>query len=252
MTWDPSQYLKFDDLRTRPALDLLARIPEIDPATIWDLGCGTGTITSMLADRWPRASTFGLDNSASMLERVPNGTSVTWINGTIEEWTPPTPPDLVFSNAALHWVKHHEILFPRLFNTLTSDGVVAVQMPHNHAEPSHRALYELAASPMWSDQVADLIIESPVAAPEHYHGMLSPITTTLDVWETVYQQPLDGDDAVANWTKGSAMRPYLERLGDDGERFFAAYAEILREHYPRRADGTTLFAFRRLFIVARR
>jgi trans-aconitate 2-methyltransferase len=54
-TWDPQQYLKFSDHRLRPALDLMARIPAIEARTVYDLGCGPGNITRMLAERWPAA-----------------------------------------------------------------------------------------------------------------------------------------------------------------------------------------------------
>lgn len=91
-----------------------------------------------------------------------------------------------------------------------------------------------------------------MAPPEVYHEMLASTLERLDVWETVYQQALNGDDAVAEWTKGSVVRPYLDALGPDAEDFFAEYAAALGPFYARRSDGTTLFAFRRLFIVARR
>ena len=68
--WDPRQYLKFSDHRLRPALDLIARIPPRDFARVWDLGCGPGNVTKLLAERWPAARVSGLDSSAAMLAKA--------------------------------------------------------------------------------------------------------------------------------------------------------------------------------------
>jgi trans-aconitate 2-methyltransferase len=184
-----------------------------------------------------------------MLDRARNHAGIDWVLGDIDAWSPPSEIDLIFSNAALHWVGDHGALFPRLAAHLSPGGVLAVQMPHNHRAPSHQMLYELARSPQWSDRVEHLVVESPVADPEWYHELLAPSFGNLDVWDTVHQQPLTGVDPVAEWTKGSVMRPYLAQLGDDADAFCAEYAERLRPHYPTRSDGITLFGFRRLFIV---
>jgi len=252
MTWDPGQYLRFDDLRSRPALDLINRIPDIEPADVWDLGCGTGEITISLARRWPGAVIHGLDSSAEMLDQARKRGGVDWVQGDIENWSPNRAPDVLFSNAALHWVGDHHTLFPRLGESVAPGGILAVQMPRNHDQPSHQILYGLARSTRWADRVGHLVEETPVATPATYHSLLSSTTTTIDIWETIYQQVLQGPDAVAEWTKGSVMRPYLTELGAEADGFFDEYAASLRHHYPPRGDGTTLFAFRRIFIVATR
>ncbi len=251
-TWDPEQYLTFADLRMRPALDLIGRIPEDSPSQVWDLGCGTGAVTAVLAARWPEAAVHGLDSSPQMLERAAENSGIEWVSGTIEEWRPAAPIDVIFSNAALHWLGDHERLFPSLVGFLSDEGILAVQMPRNHGEASHRVLFETARSRRWKTRLAHLVRANPVATPEEYHEMLSPLAGAVDVWETIYQQALAGEDAVAQWTRGSVIRPYLDALGSDAADFFAEYAEALRPHYPARADGTTLFSFRRLFIVAQR
>lgn len=250
-TWDPTQYLEFADHRLRPALDLLARIDHQGPRSVWDLGCGAGGPTAVLADRWPDATVRGVDSSPDMLDRAKAAYSdIEWIRGDIEDWTSPVPADVVFSNAAIHWLDDHASLLPRLLQQLAPGGVLAIQMPRNHAEPSHQRLNETARSEPWVDRVGDLVRESPVATPEQYHSTLRPLAKTLDIWETVYVQELTGTDAVASWTKGSVVRPFLDALGADGEEFFVDYAARLADDYPAGPDGTTLFTFRRLFIVA--
>jgi trans-aconitate 2-methyltransferase len=136
---------------------------------------------------------------------------------------------------------------------LPAGGILAVQMPNNFAEPSHRAIFALAAEERWRERLAPLLRAPPVAPAEAYLEMLLPRTAHLDLWETTYWHVLDGEDPVPAWTSGSALRPFLGVLDEDERRdFLAAYAQAMRAAYPRRDDGRTPFPFRRLFIVATR
>lgn len=251
-SWDPALYLRFDDHRYRPSLDLVGRLDGEDPRRVWDLGCGTGDLTALLARRWPGAHVTGLDSSAAMLEQARRHDGPDWILGDAATWDPGEPVDLIFSTAALHWVGDHERLFPRLLSFLSPGGVLAVQMPRNFDQPSHTLLHEVAGESRWAERLAHLITPPPVAEPSWYHDLLRPLTGSLDIWETVYLQALTGEDPVATWTRGTAARPYLDALDPtEGEAFFAEYAARIRIAYPASPDGVTLFPFRRLFVVAR-
>jgi trans-aconitate 2-methyltransferase len=219
---------------------------------VFDLGCGTGSVTRLLADRWPDATHTGVDASAEMLAAARREeSSVRWVQANLARWAPDARPDVLFSNAALHWLDDHESLFPRLVGLLAPGGVLAVQMPNNFAEPSHRAITELADRGPWRDRLLPLLRRVPVAPAEVYLSLLLPLAARLDVWETTYWHVLDGEDPVPAWTGGAALRPILGALDENGRRaFMAAYADEMRAAYPRRGDGLTLFPFRRLFIVA--
>ena len=177
---------------------------------------------------------------------------IRWVEGDIADWSADGPADLIFANASLHWLDDHDELFPRLVASLAPGGVLAVQMPRNFDEPSHRVLYEVARLEPWADRVAHRAGWQPVDEPPVYHDRLAPVCSRVEVWETVYYQVLRGENAAAEWVKGSAARPFLEDLGDDAEMFYAEYTRRLQPHYPRRPDGTTLFPFRRLFLIATR
>jgi trans-aconitate 2-methyltransferase len=83
--------------------------------------------------------------------------------------------------------------------------------------------------------------------------VLGKDAASLDIWETEYLQALEGEDAVAEWTKGTWLRPFLDALdGAEQESFENAYRARMRTAYPRRPDGRTLFPFRRLFLIAER
>src|SRR5215204_168663 len=130
--WDPNQYKRFSDHRLRPALELLDRIPLSDPLLIYDLGCGPGEVTQIIAQRWPDANVIGVDNSPQMLEKAQALTDqVTWIEADVAEWEPDDAPDLIYSNATLQWIDGHDELIPRLFELLAPGGCLAMQMPQS-------------------------------------------------------------------------------------------------------------------------
>ncbi len=204
--------------------------------------------------RWPDAEIVGVDNSAAMLtEARASPLAASWVEADIADWHPGAPFDLLFANAALQWLPEHEVLLLRLLNCLRPGGILAVQMPANSAAPSHRLMREIAAAGPWSGKLAGFLGSEPLEPPDWYYDLLAPLTDALDIWMSNYLHVLEGDDPILRWTRSTGLRPVIEVL-DAAEyaNFEAAYAEQLRAAYPRRADGRTLFPFRRLFIVARR
>ncbi len=250
--WDPTVYQRYKAQRDRPALDLLLQIPrDLEPAEIWDLGCGTGEQAAVLAARHAGAKVHGLDSSDAMLAVAhKRPVDIDWRHGDIAAFAPDRPADLIFTNAALHWIPDHARLFPHLAASLAPGGVLACQMPDNRKGRFREVLRETTADPRWADRLSG-VEQTPILKPETYYDLLAP-TCDVDLWSTEYQHVLEGDDAVLAWTRGSTLRPYLDRLGDDVAAFEGAFAERLTAAYPQRADGTTLLAFTRLFIVARR
>lgn len=250
--WDPQQYLRFADERLRPALDLLARIPLEAPARVVDLGCGAGNITAILKRRFPAAEVTGIDGSPAMLEKARVAApDCRFVAAEIATWTPETAPDLIFSNAALHWVGGPGMLFPRLLSMLAPHGVLAVQMPAMHDAPLRRKQLEVAANGPWAEALHGHVSARDILSAGEYWDLLRPHAASLDIWETTYLHPLRGEDAVVEWAAGSSLRPFLEPLTQDLRAGFRrAYADALRPHYPRRPGGTTLLPFRRLFLLA--
>lgn len=254
MGWNPDQYLKFAQPRLRPALDLLGRIALDGPQRIYDLGCGTGNITRLLLERWPDAQITGVDDSAEMLSKAADGSSgIAWVRQSLATWQPDAPADLIYSNAALHWLPNHARLFPALVDALAPGGVLAVQMPRNFLAPSHTAIYDAARAGTWRTKLEPMITPPPVAEPQFYYALLASRARALDIWETEYLHVLEGENAVKEWTKGTWLKRFLDAL-DEPERseFEAEYARRVAAAYPMSPTGKTLFPFRRMFIVLER
>lgn len=253
-TWDATQYLRFSNERLRPALDLLAQVPLTAPGTVVDLGCGPGNVTTILRQRFPGADILGIDGSPEMLDRArTEAPDCRFVQADFAQWSPESPPDLIYSNAALHWAGNHDTLFPRLVSLLPSGGVLAVQMPAMHDAPLRRLQNEVAAQGPWAERLRDAGFARSLPPTETYYDLIRPIVSQLDIWETTYLHVLHGPDAVAEWASGSSLRPFLDRLeGEQQAAFREAYAVALRPFYPQRPDGSTLLPFRRLFFLARK
>ncbi len=253
MQWDPGQYLRYGDERLRPALDLMARVPLETPGQVVDLGCGPGNVTAILKQRWPEAEVIGIDGSAEMLAKAAAAAPGSrFQQADIAGWTPDVPIDLIYSNAALHWLGGHAALFPRLLSHLSPGGVLAVQMPAMHAAPLRALQHEIAATGPWAGHLADVDSAPPILTPGEYWDLLRPLSATLDIWETTYLHALQGEDAAVQWASGTSLKPFLDRLPAVlRAAYLQAYGDAVRPIYPRRADGTTLLPFRRLFMIAR-
>lgn len=255
-TWDPAQYERFAAERERPARELLARLPTgFSPRQIWDLGCGPGRQALGLKSRYREARVHGLDSSAAMLEEArASGAEIDWREGDIGRWRPEAPADLILANASLQWLGDHPAVFPRLVRALAPGGVLAVQMPLAAESPRHGILGEVARQGPWAERLAGVARMSPLLSTEAYYDLLAADCGSVDIWTTTYLHALTGADAVLEWMKGTALRPYLGALDEPAMRaaFLAALGERLAAAYPRRSDGVTLLPFPRLFLIARR
>lgn len=250
VTWDPALYARHAGPRARPFAELTARIGAQAPATVVDLGCGSGELTADLARRWPRAAVTGIDSSPEMLARAPRDAGVRFAPGRAEDFDA-TGVDVLVANAVLQWVPTHRDLLQRWAGQLPPGGWLAFQVPSNFDAPSHRLMRELAGSPPWRHRLAGVLrgAES-VATPAQYLDLLAGAGLVADVWQTEYQHVLQGPDPVLEWVRGTGLRPVLGAL-DPGSaaEFEREYAALLHEAYPAREHGTP-FAFLRTFAVA--
>lgn len=255
--WDPNLYLKFSGYRARPAVDLIAQIELQNPPRVIDLGCGTGNSTEQLHSRWPQAELTGLDNSPEMLSQArKNHPDWNWVQAGVERWNPDTPYDLIFSNAALHWIGDHGSLFPRLMNAVAAGGALAVQMPDSYHLPAHTVMLEVANDPAapWVRALAGAAETISVRPTAFYYDALRKLAGRLNIWQTEYLQILDGPWAILDWVRSTGMRRYTERLPSDEQRkmFEQHCLKKFEQAYPGNDQGKSLFAYRRTFIIAYR
>ena len=254
LEWDPDLLLRFDAERVQVVHDLVSRL-DGQPRRILDLGCGPGTSTRMLGERFPAAEITGVDISEPMLavarERAPGAR---FVCADIGAYRPEAPVDLVFADSALQWLGNHDRLFPKLMGWLAPGGTLAVQMPDNRQEPSHALMRLIAADGPWAPRLVPVAkTRAVIANYGDYYRWLRPLSVALDIWQTAYILPLDGVEAIVDWFRGSALRPFLAPLSPaEVEAFLARYRRDLAESYELEADGKVLFIYPRLFMLARK
>ncbi len=247
--WDAATYDRFAVERERPSLDLIARLVGPPPRRIVDLGCGSGLSTQALARAFPQAEIVGVDTSAAMLAvaamRLPQ---VRFVQEDVAAFDP-SGFDLVFANAVMQWVPGHLQILGKIARGLPEGGRIAVQSPDNFDEPSHRSMREVAARLGLPPQEP----REKIGSFADYEAALVPPCAELDLWRTTYAHRLGSVSDIVKWVEGTGLRPFVEAL-DKTQRaaFMAAYQAAIAPAYPPSRNGTTLFPFPRLFLVATR
>lgn len=255
-SWSSKQYLIFENERTRPVRDLLSAVPAQEARTVVDLGCGPGNSTEILAERYPAARTIGLDSSSNMVEaarkRLPG---IDFDVADIQDWKAEGPFDVILANAVFQWIPDHQTILPALTRKLAEGGSLAIQMPDTLNEPAHNLMREIALDARWAPKLAAAAGErTQLQSADWYYRTLKPHCSRVDIWLTRYYHVLPGGaPAIAEWFKGSGLRPFLSRL-DEAEQaqYLEQYVAEVTKAYPAQPDGSVLLPFPRLFIVATR
>ena len=247
--WDPSLYLQYSAERTRPAAELLARVPLADIISAVDLGCGPGNSTALLKQRWPSAQIAGVDNSPAMLEEARQALpDCHFVESDIRHYKPDQPLSLIYANASLQWIPDHYHLLPHLVSLLQLNGVLALQMPDNWLEPTHALMREVA----WEQGYPDRGREQ-LPGIHAYYDILTDARCDVDIWRTTYFHQMRSHQAIIDWVSATGLRPWLQDLNEsEQQNFLKRYLELLEEQYPLQENGQILLAFPRLFMVAQR
>jgi trans-aconitate 2-methyltransferase len=224
MSWSPDQYERFRAERKQPFLDLVSLIERRPRMRVVDLGCGTGDLTRELHETLGASETVGIDDSETMLLKSGHfqGEMLRFERGNIEAFVTDQPYDLVFSNAALHWIPAHEQLLVRLTNFLATDGQIAIQMPANDTHPSHSVAAEVAREFGLTERPAYVL------EPERYADLLYRLGYKRQhVRLHVYGHALPSSDDVVEWVRGALLTYYEAQLDA------AKYAEFLETYRSR-------------------
>ena len=250
--WDPDAYLRFEQERTQPSRDLVARIELSRPNAIVDIGCGPGTSTRVLREAWPEADVTGLDNSEDMIHKAQaTYPAQKWVLADAARWQPDKAYDLVFANATLHWIPHHEQLLKRLFDAVKEGGVLAGQVPFNVESPLLKAVAGVSESPRWRELMRGSREQIFYRDETYYYDILSTLSDRIDMWMTTYLHVMESQESLLEWHSSTGLKVYLDRIQDDAGKlqFKNEILEACKADYPVRASGKVLFPFKRIFFA---
>lgn len=254
MPWDPEIYNKFKDLRNKPFYDLMDFIKLPESSNAIDLGCGTGEQTSILAKKFSKTDFLGIDSSSEMLEKSKSfeannlrfdQMSVENLAESDKKW------DLVFSNAALQWSDHHEVLFPKLIDVINAGGQFAVQMPVQKDNLLNKILYQLAEEDPFKTYFKGWKRDSPILSMDQYAQiMFDGGLEEIQIMQKVYPIIANDHDALYNFISGSALIPYMELLQEDQkELFISTFKTRITEHFPKLP---AIYAFKRILLYGKK
>jgi trans-aconitate 2-methyltransferase len=252
--WSPEQYLRFREERRQPFLDLLAMVDREPRMRVADLGCGTGDLTLHLHTALGARETIGVDASPEMLAKaeVHRDRGLLFVQDDLATYGEGESFDLVFSNAALHWVADHPALLAQLSRRVRPGGQLAVQVPYNFDQPSHLAANLAAQDPPFRLSLNGYVKPVHVLRPEHYAKLLHDLGFLQSIVQMrVYQHLLPSRDDIVQWVKGTTLTDYEKRLPPDlFDSFVERYRERLFELVP--DERPLLFTFNRILMWARR
>jgi trans-aconitate 2-methyltransferase len=250
--WNPELYLRFRNERTQPSIDLVSRINIANPGNIIDIGCGPGNSTRVLRDRWPESRITGLDNSPGMIEKAKSDyPGQEWLLGDASTFSPSSKYSLVFSNATIQWIPDHEKLISRWFGFVEDNGALAVQLPKFRDMPLGLLIEMTSGAPKWKKALSGCAELFTYHDYGFYYDLLAGKSSSMELWETSYIHQLDSHEAVLEWSRGTGLKPYLDRLSEALKKEFER--ELLSgisKAYPAGGNGKVLFPFKRLFFIA--
>jgi len=222
---------------------------------IADLGCGPGNSTQVLRLRWPDAELVGIDSSPQMIDAAKQQyPDQAWQLDDIATWEPPSQYDLVYSNAAFHWLPNHASLLNRLWSFVAHDGALAFQIPSKTHVTIRALIHEVSSDPQWTHRMATARAAMTMESPSFYYDTLSAKALRLDIWETEYFHVMESAGSIVDWIASTGLRPFLSALNSaaEGDRFMEELNIRAARAYETRSDGKVLFPFRRTFVIAYR
>ncbi|MDP2310049.1 MAG: methyltransferase domain-containing protein [Pseudomonadota bacterium] len=245
-TWNPTQYERFRAERAQPFVDLLGMVRVRPGLRVLDLGCGTGELTALLAQRLPGSMVEGIDSSAAMLAKAVPGPGLTFRHADIASLAEASGVDLLFSNAALQWVPDNEALLGRWLRDLAPGAQIAVQVPRNEEHASHRIAEIVAGEEPFRTHLGGWVRRSAVLPLERYAELLwAHGFQEQECLERIYGHVMGAPADVVEWVKGTLLTAYMGRLGPElGAAFVARYRERLVEALGE--AGPYFYPFRRL------
>ncbi|MCC3865111.1 methyltransferase domain-containing protein [Terrisporobacter petrolearius] len=256
LDWNPDLYLKFEKERTLPAKDLISRIEAINPKKILDVGCGSGNSTHELKKRWPNSEIIGIDNSKAMIEKARSLYDDTKfiLQDATDDLSALGKFDIIFSNAAIQRIPDHENLIKSLYNSLEDEGILAIQLPLVDEVKAQQALYELEHVKKYKQYLDNRSLRFNTKSKEYYYDILSSLFNpeSIYIWSTTYTHAMDSLDDILKWYESTTLVPYLDSFPNEEiiSNFKNNFYIKLKNVYFPRPNGSVLFNYERLFLVA--
>lgn len=221
---------------------------------ILDLGCGNGLLTAKLAERVPKGKVVGVDSSSSMLEQAEKHSTdnMEFRLMDMENMEIDDKFDVVFSNAALHWVKGHLHLLKLVYDCLNTNGIMRVQFAgEGNCMNLYGVLTDAISSPEFESNFTSF--EWPWYMPNvsEYEKLLSSAGfEQYRVWMENADRNFPDEDSFVGWIEQPGLVPFMTFLPEEKAALFRDLVVGKTKKTAAQPDGTYFEYFRRLNVYA--
>jgi trans-aconitate 2-methyltransferase len=162
--------------------------------------------------------------------------------------------DLIFSNAAIHWIPDHRALLRKFHGLLAEGGILAVQLPLFWDMPLGKIIDGVSRHPRWDSLTAQVANQFTIHDYSFYYDQFAALFRKVEIWETSYMDTLDSHLSMIDMIRSTGMKPYLEQLNSPAarEEFEQEVLTEIVKVYPVQQNGRVILPFKRLFFIGQR
>ncbi|RJS86448.1 class I SAM-dependent methyltransferase [Methanophagales archaeon] len=252
--FDGKKYEKTSHCQSEWGNELIAELNLKGNEAILDLGCGNGFTTKELAERVPHGKVVGIDSSSSMLEaaKAHKTANMELLLLDINEMAFDNEFDVVFSNAAHHWVLDHEKLLKNIYNALKPNGFMRIQFAGDGNCPNLiEVLREVMELPEFVTSFKRFIWPWYMIKPEEYEKLLSHTEfRNYKVWGENKDRYFSDDQSMIGWIEEPSIVPFLAVLPENLKMRVRDTVVGRMIERTKQRDGTYFETFRRINVYA--
>lgn len=254
--FDGEKYKKASRHQKEWGNSLIAELSLRGNEAILDLGCGDGGLTEELAQAVPEGNVLGIDASAGMIEtaRQRKRDNLEFRQTDINDIEFENMFDVIFSNAALHWVKDHTKLLHNTFRALKEKGVLLWDFA---GEGNCSNFFSVVRDQMQSQKYEQYFREFEwpwyMPAKAEYEKLVAAVGFSVyDVAEVNRDRSFADADEMIKWIDQPSIVPFISILPDDIKGDFRKDVIRVMLERTQQQDGTCFETFRRIHVMARK
>ncbi len=254
--WDAEQYARNSAAQFQWAVELIAKLALQGNERILDIGCGDGKVTAELARQAPRGEVVGVDSSQEMISRArtafPSVPGLSFMVMDARALSFEQPFDVIFSNAALHWVKDHRTLLRGVADSLKPGGRILFQMGgRGNGEEIFSVAAQVVRKGAWQGCFRGFEFPWGFYGPEEYIPWLREAGLAPRRVELIPRDMRQkGRDGLLGWVQTTWM-PYTERLPESmREKFLTECVDAYLSAHPLTPQGEAVVKMVRLEVEA--
>jgi len=221
-----------------------------------DLGCGDGVLTAKIASLLPQGFVLGIDASLGMIHTAQEqkADNLRFQQLDINELQFDSEFDVVFSNAALHWVQDHHRLMGNIYRALRPEGIIRLNFAGDgNCSNFFQVIKEVMATSEFRDSFKEFVWPWYMPKINEYELLVRDYPfREISVWEENADRHFASADQMTNWIDQPSIVPFLKYIEDAKKQDFRDLVVDKMLKSTSQNDGTYFETFRRINVFARK